>query len=114
ARCEPWRAIGGVGDVVVTALMWTALWMTRNPATTRLHRFARAVGALGLPVAIIGSLTAVIGDAYLIARPIAAIGFGSLGFALVIESERGNHLVRSRPGMVVGATLSMWLIGFVP
>jgi len=114
ARCDPSRAIGALGDVVVTALMWTALWITRNPAATRLHRFARAVGALGLPVAIIGSLTAVIGDAYLIARPIAAIGFGALGFALVIESERGNHLVRSRLGMVLGATLSVWAIAYVP
>src|SRR6266550_9622189 len=114
ARCDPSRAIGALGDVVVTALMWTALWITRNPAATRLHRFARAVGAFGLPVAIIGSLTAVIGDAYLIARPIAAIGFGALGFALAIESDRGNILVRSGLGIVIGITLAIWAIAYVP
>lgn len=114
ARCDPWRAIGALGDVAATTLMAAALWTTRNPATTPLHRVARAVGGLGPAVAIIGSLAAVVGNAYLIARPIAAIGFGALGFALVIESERGNVLVRSRLGMVVGTTLAVWAIAYVP
>jgi len=114
ARCDPWRAIGALGDFAATALMAAALLTTRNPATTPLHRVARAVGALGLPVAIIGSLAAVVGDAYLIARPIAAVGFGAVGLALVVESDHGNVLVRSRLGMVVGVTLALWAIAYVP
>jgi hypothetical protein len=114
ARCDPWRAIGALGDVVATVLMTAALWTTRAPATTRLHTVARAVGVLGFAVAIIGSLAAVIGDAYLIARPVAAVGFGALGLALVVESDRGNALVRSRLGMVIGITLAFWAIAYVP
>ena len=114
ARCDPWRAIGALGDVAATALMAAALWTTRNPATTPVHKIARAVGALGLPLAIIASLAAVIGDAYLIARPIAAVGFGALGLALVMESDQGNVLIRSRLGMVIGVTLALWAIAYVP
>jgi hypothetical protein len=114
ARCDPWRAIGALGDIVGTALIAAALWITRNPATTRLHSVARAVGALGLLVAITGSLVSLIGSAYLIGRPLAAVGFGALGLALVIESDRGNILVRSRLGMVIGGTLSIWAIAYVP
>jgi hypothetical protein len=114
AHCDPWRAIGALGDVAATVLMAAALWITRSPTTSRLHRVARTLGALGLAVGTVGSLAAVIGDAYLIARPIAAIGFGALGFALVIESEDGNVLVRSRLGMVVGTTLALWAIAYVP
>src|SRR5258705_7224627 len=56
ARCDPWRAIGALADVVATVLMTAALWTTRSPATTQLHRIARAVGALGFAVAVTGSL----------------------------------------------------------
>jgi hypothetical protein len=114
ARCDPWRAIGAIGDVAATALMAAALWTTRNPATTALHKTARAVGVLGLALAVVGSLAAAIGDAYLIARPIAAVGFGAMGLALAVESDRGNALVRSRLGMIIGITLALWAIAYVP
>ena len=114
ARCDPWRAIGALAEASATALMAAALWMTRNPATTRLHNAVRAAGALGLLLAIAGGLIAVVGDAYLIARQIAAVGYAALGLALVLESDRGNVLVRSRLGMLLGITLAIWAVGYLP
>ena len=113
ARCDPWRAIGALGDVGASVLVAAAIWSTRNPATTSLHRIARGAGGLSLVLAIIGSLGAVVSEAYLVARPISAMGFAGLGFALLIESDRGNPLVRSRLGMVVGVTLGLWAIAYV-
>jgi hypothetical protein len=113
ARCDPWRAIAALADVAATGLIAAALWITRNPAMTRLHRVARAVGVLGLVLGITGSLAAVAGDAYLIARQVAAVGYAALGFALVIESDRGNVLVRSRLGVLLGITLAAWALAYV-
>lgn len=87
--------------------------MTRNSPTTRLHTVARAVGAAGLMLAVAGSLAALVGDAYVIARQVAAVGFGALGLALLVESDRGNTLVRSRPGVLLGITLAVWAIAYV-
>ena len=114
ARCDPSRSIAAVGDAAATLLMAAALWITRNAATTRLHRVARVVGAIGVPVAIGGSLGVLVGDAYLMARPVAAAGFAALGFALYVESDRGDPLVRSRLGVIVGATLAVWAIAYIP
>src|SRR6266571_1688409 len=69
ARCDPWRAIGALGDVGASVLVAAAIWSTRNPATTWLHRIARGAGVLGLGLAMIGNLGAVVGEAYLVARP---------------------------------------------
>ena len=114
ARCDPSRSIAAVGDAAGTLLMTAALWITRNAATSRLHRVARVVGAVGVPVAIAGSLGALVGDAYLMARPVAAVGFAALGFALSVESDRGDPLIRSRLGVIVGATLAAWAIAYIP
>src|SRR5207249_9643348 len=113
ARCDPWRAIGALGDVGASVLVAAAIWSTRNPATTSLHRIARGAGGLSLVLAIIGSLGAVVSEAYLVARPMSAMGFAGLGFAILIESDRGNPLVRSRLGMVVGVTLGLWAVAYV-
>lgn len=113
ARCDPWRAIGALADVAATAAIAAAVWITRNSATTTLHKVARGVGAFGLLLAITGSLGAVVGDAYLIARQAAAVGFAALGFALLVESDRGNVLVRSRLGVFLGVTLALWAIAYV-
>jgi hypothetical protein len=114
ARCDPWRAIGALAEASAAALMTAALWMTRNPATTRPQSAVRAAGGLGLLLAIAGGLTAVVGDAYLIARQIAAVGYAALGLALFVESDRGNFLVRSRLGMLLGITLAIWALSYFP
>jgi hypothetical protein len=114
ARCDPWRSIAALGDGAATLLMAAALWITRNTPTTRLHRVARLLAVSGVAVAIAGSLGAVVGDAYLMARPVAAVGFAALGVALSVESDRGSPLVRSRLGVVVGITLALWAIAYVP
>src|SRR2546430_10642387 len=74
ARCDPSRSIAAVGDAAATLLMAAALWITRNAATTRLHRVARVVGAIGVPVAIGGSLGLLVGDAYPMPRPLTPGG----------------------------------------
>ena|SRR5437667_6276175 len=113
AHCDPWRAIGALADIGATLLMAAALWITRSPSSTVLYKVARTVGAIGLLLAIAGSLAAVAGEAYLIARQVAALGFAALGLALLVESDRGNVLVRSRLGVLVGITLTVWAIAYV-
>lgn len=114
SHCDASRAVAVLGEVAATALIAAAMWITRNRATSRAHRAARLFGAVGLGLALAGSLAAVWGDAYLIARPIAAVGFGALGAALVAESDSGDILVRSALGMLVGITLVVWAIAYVP
>jgi hypothetical protein len=41
------------------------------------------------------------------------VGFAGVGFALCVESDRGNPLVRSRLGVIVGVTLALWAIAYV-
>ena len=114
SRCDSSRAVAVLGEAAATALIAAAIWITRNQATSRAHRVARIVGAVGLVLALAGSLAAVWGDAYLVARQLAAVGFGALGVALVAESDRGDGLVRSTLGILVGITLAVWAIAYVP
>ncbi|TMC74523.1 MAG: hypothetical protein E6J13_01620 [Chloroflexi bacterium] len=112
SRCDSSRVIAVLGEVAATAFIAAAIWITRNQATSRAHVAARIVGAVGLGLAFAGSLAAVWGDAYVVARPIAAIGFGALGVALAVESDRGDDLVRSNLGMLLGITLAVWAIAY--
>ena len=114
SHCDSSRAVAVLGEAAATALIAAAIWITRNQATSRAHKVARVVGAVGLVLVLAGIPAAVWGDAYLVARPIAALGFGALGVALVAESDGGDILVRSTLGMLVGITLAVWAIAYVP